>query len=272
MRFAYISVVFIFAVWLVDLSAAPAYADATRHLNEAFAELDASDAEWRQNDAEFRKLREKNKTSNGEIEEFASFVAELRRKMLENCQAYRQLGGDPESLGFDCILPKEIPVAWQELPQSPKTLQTEQEKMDALDSALSESLSEFDKELQEKQITLRDQPGNPSSGGYASNQGETGGGGIRSDSASVETNPGGYQGISSGTGTVLHPTEPGAGPGVQKQAKGQIPQSKTKSGASDGNDDDVVARQLREAAEGESDPILRQKLWDEYRKYTASIK
>jgi hypothetical protein len=35
-----------------------------------------------------------------------------------------------------------------------------------------------------------------------------------------------------------------------------------------GDDDDVVARQLREAAMSEPDPELREKLWDEYRKYT----
>ena len=35
----------------------------------------------------------------------------------------------------------------------------------------------------------------------------------------------------------------------------------------DGNDDDVVARQLREAAMREADPQLREKLWDEYRTY-----
>lgn len=35
-----------------------------------------------------------------------------------------------------------------------------------------------------------------------------------------------------------------------------------------GRDDDIVARQLREAAMQESDPELREKLWDEYRKYT----
>jgi len=34
-----------------------------------------------------------------------------------------------------------------------------------------------------------------------------------------------------------------------------------------GNDDDVVARQLREAAMREADPEVREKLWDEYRKY-----
>ena len=33
------------------------------------------------------------------------------------------------------------------------------------------------------------------------------------------------------------------------------------------SDDDVVARQLREAAMREPDPAIREKLWDEYRKY-----
>ncbi len=249
MRFTYILVVFTLAIWLVALSAAPTYADATHRLNSAFAELDASDAEWRQNDVEFRTLRRKKETSHGDLEEFASFVAELRRKMLENCQAFRQLGGDPESLGFDCILPKEMPPSWQELPQIPKTVQTEQEKMVALESTLSESLRDFDKNLQEKQDSLRGQSESQSSGGYASNKGYSG-----------------------GAGTVPRPTEPGAGPGVEKRVTRQISRSKVMGGLGDGNDDDVVARQLREAAQGESDPILRQKLWDEYQKYRTSKK
>ena len=39
----------------------------------------------------------------------------------------------------------------------------------------------------------------------------------------------------------------------------------------DGRNDDVVARQLREAATKEEDPELRAKLWDEYRRYKASV-
>ncbi len=35
----------------------------------------------------------------------------------------------------------------------------------------------------------------------------------------------------------------------------------------DGSDDDIVARQIREAAMNEPDPELREKLWDEYRRY-----
>ncbi len=37
----------------------------------------------------------------------------------------------------------------------------------------------------------------------------------------------------------------------------------------DAKDDDIVARQLREAAMAEVDPILKEKLWEEYRRYTS---
>ena len=40
----------------------------------------------------------------------------------------------------------------------------------------------------------------------------------------------------------------------------------------DAKDDDVVARQLREAALAEEDPVLREKLWDELRRYLAKRK
>ena len=40
----------------------------------------------------------------------------------------------------------------------------------------------------------------------------------------------------------------------------------------DGSDDDVVARQIREAAMNEEDPALREKLWAEYRNYKKSLK
>ncbi len=37
----------------------------------------------------------------------------------------------------------------------------------------------------------------------------------------------------------------------------------------DGRDDDIIARQLREIAEKETDPKLRARLWEEYRRYKA---
>jgi hypothetical protein len=40
----------------------------------------------------------------------------------------------------------------------------------------------------------------------------------------------------------------------------------------DGRDDDIVARQLRELAESETDPELKAKYWEEYKKYKAGAK
>ena len=42
------------------------------------------------------------------------------------------------------------------------------------------------------------------------------------------------------------------------------------AGIPDGSDDDIVARQLREAAQKETDPELRARLWEEYKKYKQS--
>jgi hypothetical protein len=46
-----------------------------------------------------------------------------------------------------------------------------------------------------------------------------------------------------------------------------LPSGATPPNIPDGQDDDIVARQLREAAENETDPVLRKKLWEEYREY-----
>mgnify|MGYP006876737031 FL=1 len=39
----------------------------------------------------------------------------------------------------------------------------------------------------------------------------------------------------------------------------------------DGSDDDIVARRLRRAAEQETDPELKEKLWKEYEDYKKSV-
>ncbi|MCH8959710.1 MAG: hypothetical protein IH835_09710, partial [Proteobacteria bacterium] len=56
------------------------------------------------------------------------------------------------------------------------------------------------------------------------------------------------------------------GPGG-RQSGGDALLNPPPEGVPDGSDDDIVARQLREAAENESDPELRDKLWDEYLAY-----
>jgi hypothetical protein len=56
------------------------------------------------------------------------------------------------------------------------------------------------------------------------------------------------------------------GSGAGATESGRVPPD-----VGDGSDDDIVARQLRQAAMEEDDPELREKLWDEYRRYKASL-
>ena len=58
-----------------------------------------------------------------------------------------------------------------------------------------------------------------------------------------------------------------ASAGGASDAGRQTGKTSTPPDIPDGKDDDIVARQLREAAENEQDPELREKLWEEYRKY-----
>jgi hypothetical protein len=58
----------------------------------------------------------------------------------------------------------------------------------------------------------------------------------------------------------------GGGGAGSTGTKGQGP-STTPKNIPDGRDDDVIARQIREAAEKETDPELRDKLWKEYIEY-----
>ena len=70
-----------------------------------------------------------------------------------------------------------------------------------------------------------------------------------------ESSDGGASGESSGGGTGK------GGPGGASGAATPLPDD-----IGDGQGDNIVERQIREAAMRESDPVLREKLWDEYRR------
>lgn len=84
-----------------------------------------------------------------------------------------------------------------------------------------------------------------------------GGGGASADPSRPQTLPESGQ-QPSGVAVASLPTAQGA-PSQTFPPPEDIPS---------GRDDDVVARQLREAAMSEPDPELREALWEEYRKYT----
>ena len=73
------------------------------------------------------------------------------------------------------------------------------------------------------------------------------------------------QGEDSGEGAGLSAPGSGAGQSAGSSSDGGKVEL-------DYRDDDVVARQLREAAEKETDPELKKKLWEEYRKYKEGVR
>jgi len=199
---------------------------------------------------------------------------------------------------------EEVQVPTEEtyiyLPVSePAETHTQAEKTASMDKQLFAALADFDELLlkEEEKVSARvpsqreagsaSQNGTSGSGGAYGETGSAGQNGT-SGGASGETGESGQgSGDQDGSGT----TSADAGESSSSSAQsGQTAQGGTTSGAHSnvgaGNadidhsaygapggklpppqDDDIVARQLREAAEKETDPELKKKLWEEYWKY-----
>ena len=140
-----------------------------------------------------------------------------------------------------------------------------QARIDVLDARLEEGYAVFDGMILGERDRAQGSGGNGNEsagdgpggiGGSGSGSGDVGEPVILATNSGVSSNAGGGyipEGTASRQGTF------GAGERTTYEVPPDIPQ---------GNDDDVVARQLREAAMTEPDPELREKLWDEYRAYT----
>ena len=116
--------------------------------------------------------------------------------------------------------------------------------------ALEQALETFDGEILAERSVISER----------SNRGAAGAGGTVPQPASAKPSAGGGgQGASPGAARSRAPRSapamPGSGGG---RAADAVPDAK---------DDDIIARQLREAAMAEQDPILREKLWAEYERY-----
>jgi hypothetical protein len=131
---------------------------------------------------------------------------------------------------------------------------TPAEQVAILDRQLEQSTSDFDAMILEEQERQReiDRSRTQSSTATADSSGEAspGANSPYRDDVARGGQPGGMGGIGG-------PRASGQNPAIY-EAPEDIP---------NGNDDDVVARQLREAAMREPDPVIRERLWNEYRKY-----
>jgi len=125
----------------------------------------------------------------------------------------------------------------------------------AANAELERKLREFDALMKRAQ----DAAARERAGGSAATHGASGGRG------------GAPEDIGGAGGAASRATGSGASPDLSGEAAaGRSPyRGPSAVRARIDEDDDIVARQLREAAERETDPVLQEKLWDEYRKYKA---
>lgn len=211
--------------------------------------------------------------SRREERELLIFVDYLRERNRQYCGQLEKQAG-PEAVA-DLPCPDERPG-----PPRVKVRTTGEELAD-LDRQLNASLGEFDEMLlKEQERIAAHQPRHRESGGSATSGGAGDFGGQQgeqrngSDSGTQEARSGAgrEQGRASGASGQRKNTGQAAATGATASGS----QGQAQSGSVNGTggdrlhtDDDIVARQLREAAEKETDPELKEKLWQEYRKYKA---
>ena len=138
------------------------------------------------------------------------------------------------------------------------------ERAEQLGKELDESVGDFDEVLMEEQREIETVSRNTE--GYDTG-GSGSGGRISLGEQAAGSMSGGSQGGGSagggggGGGGAGQKSDPLAGMSEQEVAK------RTPDDIEVIIDDDIVAKQLREAALAEEDPELRERLWEEYRKY-----
>jgi hypothetical protein len=246
-------------------------------VKEEIEKLKYADSAWRKNDYEYREMRKLGEASENEVLEFAEFVAELKHKVIEECEVVRQLGVDASKHGVDCV---EIMEGYETeggfKSSDMNALSVPIDESDLYEDELRKLENDFDDmilnaqdELQKKRkvdiasnrAAGQNNGNSQNSGSSGSNEGNSQKTGGRN--GGTETNAGSPGGESmSGQGG-----EQGAGLGDHKSDESKTSEHYEKG---DSRDDDIVARQLREAAEKETDPVLKEQLWKEYEKYKKS--
>mgnify|MGYP001186746822 CR=1 FL=1 len=129
-----------------------------------------------------------------------------------------------------------------------------------LDNALNERFTKFDELMRGERQKVARRDNEDGVGGYGSDN---------SDYADSEGDPLQTALIDDSPGPPDNASEgdvKGEAIGRERETK-DIVRAPPPPDVGDGRGDDVIARQLREAAMKEQDPELRERLWDEYRKY-----
>lgn len=154
---------------------------------------------------------------------------------------------------------------------------TRGEQVAVLDGTLGRAYEDFDGFILAERARAQresDELGADPSGLYEDAGGSDGGstfglaGVITSGAIEGGEGSGGRPGVAGGSGSQSAGSEGSASGSIGGGEAGDQGEFPIPEDIPSGRDDDVVARQIREAAMNEPDPELREALWNEYRRYT----
>jgi hypothetical protein len=235
--------------------------------------------------SELEQLKRSAKASPQVIKDYEIYLQRVQAMVAENQKIVRDM-----EAAYTRYAPSELKTGSASSDEMSNMLDPqipEQQNVDelaALDRELNESLSEFDemllkeldliqaksagkmqdlaqeaaaaaKRLREKGVDL-DSPADESAESEAKETAEEN----ESDADKESTDNQGEQASKEGQGDDQVAKSDSSSQGTEG-----IPRKGGRHGS--GEDDDIVARQLREAAENETDPELKEKLWKEYEEY-----
>ncbi|MCY4153892.1 MAG: hypothetical protein OXF58_01015 [Gammaproteobacteria bacterium] len=132
------------------------------------------------------------------------------------------------------------------------------EKKQVLGEELEQGFAEFDRVMLSEQQANSERADREGGGGYAEDDAFAAADATMDGSAGEPLQ------------TALVDSDP-----ISVKGEGNTPtpsHSQVPPDLADAKDDDIIARQLREAAMKEQDPELKEKLWDEYRKYKRDLR
>ncbi len=257
------------AALFLALVGTTAQADPMSELARARHDLAISEQVLARVSVQAERARADPATGPQERERLDEYLAHVRELVAQNRKRVRSLEDSVQ------LVPAGLPGAGSGAAGTSGAA-TSTEAVAALDAGLSGSLAEFDKLLLEEARKAQARaPASGSSGAQAGGSNNKAGGkgakqadengaraGSESTSADGSADPQ-QRGAGPGSpGGRIEGTDPGApGPTVA------VPPD-----VGNGSDDDIVARQIRRAAETETNPELREKLWDEYRRYKQGTK
>ncbi len=208
-------------------------------------------------------------------EDIVTFIAYLDGRIYHYCRMLFLDSGPNGLAGLPCPTSPEGNLKENVFDSVPEfSGQTSGEKLAQLDQELETALGEFDDMLLNEQERVaahiprqRESDGTEYDVQNGHSSGPDGGrsaGGVAGEHQSTEP-------VTQESGSSVQSGHSSEGAGSGKTAESRLPPTEGPKDLSEA-DDDIVARQLREAAEQETDPEVKEKLWEEYRKYKEGIK